>query len=108
MSTGNPPCKKPRGEAGLFVHCSCITYLLRPEPGPVGVNVEPLGEPLGCSVLPDGFTLVLEPVVRPTVDPGALPTEDPPTVEPLPEVPVAEEPAEVPPDTPPPAAPPLL
>jgi hypothetical protein len=82
--------------------------LLRPEPGPVGVKVEPLGEPLGCSVLPDGFTLVLEPLVRPTVDPGALPTEDPPTVDPLPEVPAAEEPAEVPPDIPPPAAPPLL
>jgi hypothetical protein len=82
--------------------------LLRPEPGPVGVKVDPLGEPLGAKVFPEGFTLVLEPLVRPTVDAGALPTEDPPTVEPLPEVPAAEEPAEVPPDIPPPAAPPLL
>jgi len=31
------------------------TYLLRPEPGPVGVNVEPLGEGLAPTVLPDGF-----------------------------------------------------
>ena len=97
-STKNP------ARGGAFHYCCCIAYLLRPEPGPVGVNVDPLG----WSVLPEGFTLELEPVVRPTVEPGALPTEDPPTVEPLPEVPVAEEPAEVPPDIPPPAAPPLL
>ena len=82
--------------------------MLRPEPGPVGVMVDPLGEPLGASVLPDGFMVLLEPVELPTVGAGALPTEDPPTDEPLPEVPAAEEPAEVLPDEPPPAAPPLL
>lgn len=31
------------------------TYLLRPDPGPVGVNVDPLGEGLAPTVLPDGF-----------------------------------------------------
>ena len=48
-----------------------------PEPGPVGVNVEPLGEPLGASVLPDGFVVVLGvlPVAGalPTVEPGGFP-----------------------------------
>jgi hypothetical protein len=77
--------------------------LLRPEPGPVGVNVDPLGEPLGASVFPEGFVVALGPLVRPTVEPGGLVTD-----EPAPEVPpVAEEPAEVPPAVPP-AAPPLL
>jgi hypothetical protein len=109
MSTGNPPRKKPRGKAGLFVHCRCLIYLLRPEPGPVGVKGDPLGEPLGASVFPDGFVVVLEPLVRPTVEPGGLAIEDPFTDEPAPEVPpVAEEPAEVPPEVPPPAALPLL
>jgi hypothetical protein len=84
-----------------------LIYLLRPEPGPVGVNVDPLGEPLGASVFPDGFMVVLEPplapLVRPTVEPGGL----------LIEFPVADEPAlgatELPaPDVPLPAAPPLL
>jgi hypothetical protein len=70
--------------------------------------VDPLGEPLGASVLPDGFIVLLEPVVLPTDGAGELLTEDPPTDEPLPEVPAAEEPAEVPPAVPPPAAPPLL
>jgi hypothetical protein len=83
--------------------------LLRPEPGPVGVIVDPLGEPLGARVLPEGFMVLLEPVVLPTDGAGALPTEDPPTDDPAPDVPpFAEEPAEVPPEVPPPAAPPLL
>jgi hypothetical protein len=82
--------------------------LLRPEPGPVGVNVDPLGEPLGASVFPEGFVVALGPLVRPTVEPGGLAIEVPFTDEPAPEVPpVAEEPAEVPPAVPP-AAPPLL
>jgi hypothetical protein len=81
--------------------------LLRPEPGPVGVIVEPLGEPLGASVFPDGFMVVLEPplapLVRPTVEPGGL----------LIEFPVADEPVlgatELPaPEVPPAVPPPLL
>lgn len=30
-------------------------YLRSPEPGPVGVNVDPLGEALGARVFPEGF-----------------------------------------------------
>ena len=44
--------KKSPAFAGLF---SLTPYLLRPEPGPVGVNVDPLGEGLAPTVLPDGF-----------------------------------------------------
>jgi hypothetical protein len=80
--------------------------LLRPDPGPVGVTVDPLGEPLGASVFPDGFMVVLEPpvvpLVRPTVEPGGL----------LIEFPVADEPVlgatELPAPEVPPPAPPLL
>jgi hypothetical protein len=77
-----------------------------PEPGPVGVNVDPLGEPLGASVLPDGFVLLgpirpefTEPVDVPAVPPVVFPLNDEPVVVP----PVTEPPAE-----PPPAVPPLL
>ena len=76
-----------------------------PEPGPVGVKVDPLGEPLGASVFPDGFVAVLGalvPLARPTVDPGGFAISFPFTDEPV-VVPVAEpsvlEPA---PDLPPP------
>jgi hypothetical protein len=81
-------------------------YRLRPEPGPVGVNVDPLGEPEGASVFPDGFVVVLGPVrallARPVVDPGGCVIEllftDEPGV-----APVAAEPPvpELPPDIPP-------
>jgi len=47
-----PSCQKSPALAGLF---SLTPYLLRPEPGPVGVNVDPLGEGLAPTVLPDGF-----------------------------------------------------
>ena len=30
-------------------------YLRSPEPGPLGVNVDPLGEPLGARVFPEAF-----------------------------------------------------
>jgi hypothetical protein len=46
------PAKKSPALAGLF---SLTAYLLRPEPGPVGANVDPLGEGLAPTVLPDGF-----------------------------------------------------
>jgi hypothetical protein len=39
-----------------------LSYLLRPEPGPVGVNVDPLGDALGASELPDGFRALLTPM----------------------------------------------
>jgi hypothetical protein len=48
MDHGNKSCT-----TGLF-----LSYLLRPEPGPVGVNVDPLGDALGASELPDGFLVL--------------------------------------------------
>jgi hypothetical protein len=75
-----------------------------PEPGPVGVNVDPLGEPLGASVFPDGFALlgpirpeVVEPVELPAVPPVVFPF----IVEPVVVPPVAEPPVELPPAVPP-------
>jgi hypothetical protein len=47
-------------------------YLRSPEPGPVGVNVEPLGERLGISVFPEVF-LALFGAVEPLVVPDTLP-----------------------------------
>ena len=44
------------------------TNLLKPK----AINVEPLGEPLGASVLPDGFVVVLGVLLVA----GALPTVD--------------------------------
>jgi hypothetical protein len=36
--------------------CGAFSFYLRsPEPGPVGVNVDPLGEPLGARVFPEAF-----------------------------------------------------
>jgi hypothetical protein len=94
--------KAPHG-AGLFVVRRSVAYLPRPEPGPVGVKVDPLGEPLGASVFPDGFMVVLEPpvapLVRPTVEPGGLPIEFPFTDEPAlgaTELPAPDVPADVP------------
>jgi hypothetical protein len=86
--------------------------LERPEPGPVGVKVDPLGEPFGESVLPEGFLtllgpvaipLVAEPVVPPVcvplapMDEPVVPIEPPPLTEGLP-----------PPETPPAEPPPLV
>jgi hypothetical protein len=99
--------KTPR-EAGLFSHYFRlrVIYLPTPEPGPVGANVDPLGEPLGASVLPDGFMVVLGPLIRPgVVDPVALPVV-PPVVFPFMDEPLLA--AEPPVVEPPPAVPPLL
>jgi hypothetical protein len=89
-------------------HLSCVTYRLRPEPGPVGVKVDPLGEPLGASVFPDGFMVELGPLLappaRPVVAPGGFPIELPFMDDPV-VVPVVAEPPVV---EPPPAVPPLL
>jgi hypothetical protein len=46
--------KKPRANEPFRATLS-VTYLLRPEPGPVGVIVDPLGEPLRARVLPEGM-----------------------------------------------------
>ena len=64
-----------------------------PEPGPVGVSVEPLGEAFGPSVLPEGLAVLFGyPMV--------------PLVPELPVVPPTEEPVVVPPAAEPPALPP--
>jgi hypothetical protein len=77
--------------------------LLRPEPAPVGLSVEPLGEALGAKLFPDGFMVVLPfGAVGPVVDvPAPVPTVPPAPVPPT-EEPVAAPPAE-PPAAPPPA-----
>jgi Domain of unknown function (DUF4864) len=93
---------------GLFR--SALNYLDRPEPGPVGVKVDPLGEPLGASVLPEGFIVLLDPVAMPLVadplvppvgvpvDEPVVPMEPPPMEEPPPDTPPAEPPPDPPPD----------
>lgn len=78
-------------------------YLLRPEPGPVGASVDPLGEALGARVFPDGFILlflfgevvpVVEgPVPMPTVPPVPL-IDEPVAV--LPAAPAVEPAVELP------------
>jgi hypothetical protein len=76
------------------------------------VSVDPLGEELGPTVLPDGFMLVLEPFAEPAVLPVELPLPlmvlpldpvvPPPTLPPLiPAAPPADPPAEPPPAPPP-------
>jgi hypothetical protein len=81
-----------------------FSYRPWPEPGPVGVNVDPLGELVGASVFPDGFMVVgLLGVVEPVALPVPIPVVDPPTDEPgvpplIEEPPVPElAPAELPP-----------
>jgi hypothetical protein len=84
--------------------------LLRPEPDPLGASLEPLGDELGPTVLPDGFMLVLDPLL----DPGVVPVELPLPLNVLPLEPVVPElmpaeppaPAPVPPPAPPPVPPP--
>jgi hypothetical protein len=79
-----------------------------PEPGPVGVRVEPLGEEFGPSVLPDGLIVLFGLAPAPVV----LPSMELPVVVELPAVPPAAElppavPAALPlPAEPPPAPPP--
>jgi hypothetical protein len=102
-----PACirKKSPAPAGL-----CL-YRPVPEPGPDGVSVEPLGDELGPTVLPDGFVFVLEPFAEPAVLPVELPLPlmvlpldpvVPPVLPPLiPAAPPAKPPAEPPPAPPP-------
>src|SRR5260370_8561653 len=72
--------KGPRISRGPF-----YLYLPIPEPGPVGVSVDPLGEALGPSVLPDGLWVLFG---------LAGPLADEPAV--LPVVPVVHEPVLLP------------
>ena len=72
-----------------------------PEPGPVGVNVEPLGEAFGPSVLPEGLAVLFGLVTAPPVPelPVVVPFTEEPVVVPLAAEPPAVElpPAEDPP-----------
>jgi hypothetical protein len=81
--------------------------LERPEPGPVGVKVDPLGELFGESVLPEGFLTLLEPVAIPLVAEPVVP----PVRAPLAPVPIEPPPLTEglpPPETPPADPPPLV
>jgi hypothetical protein len=95
--------KKPRFSRGF------LSYRPVPEPGPVGVTVEPLGEEPAPIVLPDGFVVDPAPLAEPAVLPVELPAPlivvplEPPVPAPalLPLDPAAEPPAA--PPAPPPA-----
>src|SRR5260370_11300656 len=54
--------KKALRKCGAF-----LFYFRMPEPGPVGVNVDPLGEALGPRELPDGLAVLLGLVAGPVV-----------------------------------------
>jgi hypothetical protein len=75
---------------------------LRPEPGLVGCSVDPLGEALGASVLPDGFMVLFDGLL---IVPVRLPVPaELPVVDPLEgEVVVTPPPIEAPPAVEPPA-----
>ena len=76
--------KKSPAFAGLF-----LIHLPVPDPGPVGPNVDPLGDALGPSVLPDGlwvlfgFMMTGPLVVEPAVLPVVVPFIDDPVLVPL-------------------------
>ena len=74
-----------RKKGPAFREAFFYLYLPIPEPGPVGVSVDPLGEALGPSVLPDGLWVLFG---------LAGPRADEPAV--LPVVPVVDEPVVVP------------
>jgi hypothetical protein len=78
-------------------------YLLVPEPGPVGVKVEPLGEAFGPSVLPEGLAVLFGLVTAPPApEPVVVPFVDEPVVVPLAaEPPAVELPPAEPPEEPP-------
>ena len=77
-----------------------LFYLLRPEPEPVGVSVEPLGEALGPRVFPDGLWVLFGEVTVVPALPVVVPFIDEPVA-----LPVAAEPpaAGLPPAVAPPA-----
>jgi hypothetical protein len=69
-----------------------------PEPGPVGVNVEPLGEAFGPSVLPEGLAVLFGALMAPPAPelPVVVPFVEEPVV-----VPLAPPAVELPPAEPP-------
>lgn len=71
-------------------------YLLRPDPGPVGAIVEPLGEPLGPRVFPDGLWVLFGEVTEAPPVPVVVPFDVEPAA-----LPVAAAPAEAPDEAPP-------
>ena len=75
-----------------------------PEPGPVGVSVEPLGEEFGPSVFPEGLAVLFGFVTAPPVPelPVVVPFIEDPVVVPLPaDPPAVELPPAAPPEDPP-------
>jgi hypothetical protein len=60
-----------------------LYYLLKPEPEPVGVSVEPLGEALGPRVFPDGLWVLLGEVTEAPAVPVVLPLDVEPVALPL-------------------------
>jgi hypothetical protein len=99
--------KRTRGGIGRPASHLLVSYRLRPEPGPVGAKVDPLGEELGASELPDGFMVLFVGLLTAPVRLPGLAV--------LPVVPVDGEVGEAvvapppipPPADPPPAAPPV-
>ena len=83
--------------------CGAFLYLLVPEPGPVGVNVEPLGEAFGPSVLPEGLAVLFGFVTAPPVPelPVVRFIEEPVVVPLAAEPPAVELPPAEPPEDPP-------
>jgi hypothetical protein len=62
------------------------TYLATPEPGPVGVKVDPLGDELGASVFPEGFVglgVATPGLVAPVALPVVVPVVEEPVAAPL-------------------------
>jgi hypothetical protein len=98
--------KAPR--RGAFSGEDRLSYLLMPEPGPVGVSVDPLGEEPAPMVLPDGFVVVVEPgaVERDAPEPVVVPAVPIPVPVPLTDEPVPAPPAAPPEAEPAPPAPP--
>jgi hypothetical protein len=85
---------------GFCLNVDASAYLLTPDPGPVGVNVDPLGEPFGASVFPDGLlgrlgVGLLAPVAMPVVEPGGCAVGTPFVTAPV-VLPVAAEPLPAP------------
>src|ERR1700688_4650526 len=84
--------EKPRTRRGFSLIDDVSAYRFTPDPGPVGLSVEPLG----ASVLPDGFAVpsempLLTPVAMPVVEPGGFAVSTPFVTEPV-VVPVVPEP----------------
>jgi hypothetical protein len=80
MTFTRPRHEKAPHRAGPFLE----VYLPRPEPGPVGVKVDPLGDELGPMVRPEGF-MVLPGVavfVVPKPSPVVVPDDGTPVVPP--------------------------